>query len=193
MTTRLYFLVPDEATGRVIVDELRDRGVAEERIQAVAHRRSYPLEGLPEAGITERTDIVNAAKKGVSLGGTAGLVAGLVAATFPPSGFVIAGGALVGGLTAAGAAIGTWSATLVGVGATNEELKAFEDALDRGEILMLVDVDDDRVDEVETLVRSHHEDAILCAGRLDETGEAEPEECRIRGYRDQPAGDAPRP
>jgi hypothetical protein len=58
---------------------------------------------------------------------------------------------------------------------------------------MLVDVDDDRVDEVEQLVRGHHEHAILCAGRLDETGEAEPEECRIRGYRDQPAGDAPRP
>ncbi|MEE4360716.1 MAG: hypothetical protein V2I63_04235 [Pseudomonadales bacterium] len=187
MKTRLYFLVPDEDMARNIVSNLRALDLPEDAVLAVAHRERYPLEGLPEAGITARTDIVNAAKKGVSIGGAAGLVAGLVAASLPPSGLVLAGGALVGGLTAAGAAFGTWSATLVGIGATNAELEAFEDALEAGQILMLVDVEESRADEVEGSVRAHLADAVICAGHLDETGSALPEECRIRGLGDRSA------
>lgn len=73
---RIYFLVPDIATTHKIVNELRSEGMEDEHIHILA-KRDTPLEDMREAGVTIKTDFIPAVERGVALGGTTGLLAGL--------------------------------------------------------------------------------------------------------------------
>jgi len=156
---RIYFLVPDVASARAIVDDLLLARIEERRIHIVA-REGTPLEDLPEAGIAQRSDLVPALQKGVAAGGLSGLLAGALAVTFPPAGLVLGGGALLG-LTLFGAGFGAWMASMVGVGLPSSRLEQFESAIETGELLMLIDVPRARVQEIEALVTRHHPQAEL--------------------------------
>jgi hypothetical protein len=171
MSERLYFLVDDEDRARTIIEDLRAYGIDDGDLQAVAHRDRYPIEGVPEASFTERTDFLPAARRGVALGGTTGLLAGLVAVALPTPGIVLAGGAMVGTLTAAGAAVGTWAATLAGVGITHRDLKPFEEALDAGRVLVLVDVEADQRADVEARIRAQDDSIVIESGELENAAE----------------------
>jgi hypothetical protein len=50
---------------------------------------------------------------------------------------------------------------MIGVGIPSTRLKRFESAIEKGELLMMVDVGKDRVDEIEELVKSHHPEADI--------------------------------
>lgn len=165
---RLYFLVENDERAQTIVDGLKDAGLDEGDLQAVAHRDCYPIEGVPEAGLTDRTDFLPAARRGVALGGTTGFLAGLAAVALPTPAIVLAGGAMVGTLTAAGAAVGTWAATLVGIGITHRDLKPFEEALEAGRVLVLADVPGDRRKEIEARILEADDSIVIASGELAE-------------------------
>lgn len=108
--------------------------------------------------LAQRRDLVPALARGVAAGGVTGVLAGLVAMAFPPTGLTIAGGVVVlMRLTSAG--FGAWTAMMIGVDVPNTRHKQFEDAINKGELLMMVDVKKDRVEENEQLVGSHHPEA----------------------------------
>jgi hypothetical protein len=156
---RIYFLLPNIERARQVVDELLLARIEEHHIHVLA-REGTPMENLPEASFLQRSDFVPALERGLAVGGGAGLVAGLVAVTFPPAGMVLGGGALLG-IALAGAGMGAWISSMIGMDVPNRQLKAFTDAIERGEILMLVDVPKARVTEIEKLVRSHHPEADI--------------------------------
>lgn len=151
---RIYFLLPDVERARQVVDELLLARIEEHHIHVLA-KEGIPMENLPQASFLQKSDFVPALERGVAVGGGAGLLAGLVAVTFPPAGMVLGGGALLG-IALAGAGMGAWISSMIGVDVPNRQLKAFTDAVERGEILMLVDVPKARVGEIEDLVKSHH-------------------------------------
>ncbi|MEQ9462050.1 MAG: hypothetical protein RJQ10_00185 [Haliea sp.] len=98
---RLCFLSPDLAHARKVVADLRNNGIEEQHIYALA-RHGVDLEDLPDAG-PEADDFLAGYKRGVTLGGSAGVLAGLTALAFPPAGIVIGGGfVLLTGLFGAG-------------------------------------------------------------------------------------------
>lgn len=156
---RLYYLLPDVATARRVVDELLLAHVPYEHIHVLA-RADTPLEALPEAGIAQKTDLVPALERGMAIGGSVGALAGLAALAFPPAGVVAAGGAILFGALG-GAGLGAWISAMIGVSVPNSRLTRFEDAIGRGMILMMVDVPKLRVDEFEELVRSHYPDVDI--------------------------------
>ncbi|MGD8710282.1 MAG: DUF1269 domain-containing protein [Ectothiorhodospiraceae bacterium] len=156
---RIYFLLPDIELTRTIVRELLLSHVEERHIHVVA-REGTPLEDLPAASDLQKSDLIPALEKGATVGGATGAIAGLVAVTVPPAGLILGGGAVLG-LTLAGAGFGAWAASMIGIGAPNSQLKRFEDAIEQGEILMMVDVPRRRVEEVEELVKSHHPEADI--------------------------------
>jgi hypothetical protein len=156
---RIYFLVPSVESARAIVDALLLSRVEHRHIHVVA-RQGTPMEDLPEAGVAQASDLVPALEKGVAAGGLSGLLAGLLAVSFPPAGLVLGGGAVLG-LTAFGAGFGAWMSSMVGIGLPSGRLQPFEDAIARGELLMMVDVPRDRVEEIEALVRAAHPEAEL--------------------------------
>ncbi|RMD67961.1 MAG: DUF1269 domain-containing protein, partial [Gammaproteobacteria bacterium] len=85
---RLYFLVPDVETAKKIVDELLLARVEERHIHLIA-KEGTPMEDLPEATFLQKTDFIPALERGLAIGGATGLLAGLVAVTFPPAGLVL--------------------------------------------------------------------------------------------------------
>jgi len=156
---RLYFLVPDVPTARKIVDELLLAHVEWKHIHLLA-REGVPLEDLPEAALSQKSDRLPALQRGIGAGAATGMLAGLVGMAFPPAGLTIAGGLLLA-MTAAGAGFGALLATMVGVGIPSSRLERFQDAINEGQLLMMVDLPRGRVEEIETLVKEHHPDVDI--------------------------------
>ncbi len=156
---RIYFLLPSVASARAIVDELLLARIEESRIHVVA-REDTPLEDLPEARLAQTSDLVPSLQRGVAAGGLSGLLAGLLAVSFPPAGLVFGGGALLG-LTLFGAGFGAWMSSMVGVGLPSSRIEQYEQAIAGGQLLMMVDVPPARVEEIEALVTRHHPQARL--------------------------------
>lgn len=156
---RLYFLVPDIDHTRKIVDELLLARVDEKHIHVMA-KEGTPLEDLPEAKLSQKSDLIPALERGLTLGGITGMVVGLVAITIPPAGVILGGGAILGS-TLAGAGVGAWMATMIGVDVPSTRLTMFEEAIKNGEFLMMVDVAKDRVEEIDDLVKKHHPEAEI--------------------------------
>jgi hypothetical protein len=150
---RLYFLMPDITVTHELVKELLLSHVEERYIHVIA-REGTPMEDLPEASLLQKTDFIPAVERGAALGAVTGLLAGMVAMAFPPAGLVLGGGAVFA-ISAASAGIGGWLSSIIGSSVPSSRLTKFEDAIERGEILVLVDVPRARVDEVEDLVRKH--------------------------------------
>ena len=156
---RLYFLMPDTTVTHKLVNELLLSHVEERHIHVIA-KEGTPMEDLPEASLLQKSDFIPAIERGLTLGGATGLLVGLVAMTFPPAGLVIGGGAVTA-IAVAGAGVGSWLASMVGVSVPSTRLKQFEVAINAGEILVLIDVKRERVDEIEELVKKHHPEAEI--------------------------------
>lgn len=126
----------------------------EERHLHVLAKRGTPLEELPEANLLQKSDFIPAVEQGLMLGGTTGMLAGLVAVVLPPASTVIAGGILLA-TTLAGAGVGAWLSGMVGMSIGNRRTKEFEEAIEAGHLLLLADVPTDRVLEIERRVKQH--------------------------------------
>ena len=153
MMRRIYFLVPDIAITKRIVDELLLARIEERHIHVVA-KRGTELEDLPEANLLQRTDFIPAVERGLALGGSAGALAGLVALALPPASTVIAGGVLLASALA-GAGVGAWAGGLIGVSTASSRIKQFEAAIEAGQLLVLADVQKSRVEEIEARIKAH--------------------------------------
>jgi len=156
---RLYFLVPNVGSAKKIVDELLLARVEEKHIHVIA-KEDTPMEDLPEAKLAQRSDVVPALERGIAIGGATGVLAGIIAVTFPPAGLALGGGAVLG-IALAGVGVGTLMSTMIGVDVQNSRIKQFQDAIEKGELLMMVDVPKNRVDEVDDLVKKHHPEAEI--------------------------------
>ena len=156
---RLYFLLPDADVARKIVDELLLAHIPYEHIHLIA-RSETTLDELPEAGISQKTDLVPALERGLAVGGSVGALAGLAALAFPPAGLVVAGGAVLFGALG-GAGFGAWISGMIGVSLPNSRLERFESAIEDGMLLMMVDVPKQRVDEFQAMVKEHHPEADI--------------------------------
>lgn len=152
---RLYFLIPNLEVTSTIVNELLLAHIEERHIHLIA-KEGTPFEDLPEAKLLQKSDFIPATERGIALGGATGILAGLVAMAFP--GVVIGGGALLG-ISLAGAGMGAWLGGMVGMDVKSTRLKPYENAIEKGEILALVDVPKPRVEEIEKLVKQHHPEA----------------------------------
>ncbi|MCB1706300.1 MAG: DUF1269 domain-containing protein [Halioglobus sp.] len=147
---RLCFLSPDHPHALQVVNDLKNAGIAEEHIYALA-KYGTEMEDLPDAG-PEADDFMPAYKRGLELGGSAGLLLGLAAMAFPPSGIVVGGGlALLMGLWGAG--VGGLLTGMAGASFPSSRLKAFESAIEQGQILIMADVPKKDVAHYEAIIR----------------------------------------
>lgn len=150
---RIYFLVPDVSTTKQIVDELLLARIDDRHIHVIA-KSGTPMEDLPEANLFQKSDFIPAVERGLALGGSVGILAGLVAITLPASAPMLAGGVLLMA-TLSGAGIGAWAGGMIGVSVGNTRIKQFEDAIEAGQLLLLADVPKSRVEEIEERVKQH--------------------------------------
>ena len=156
--SKLFFLIPDERTASDVVADLTARGVPETAIGVVA-RDPVSNSSVPDADVSDTSDIKPAIAQGVVAGGGTGLLAGLTMAIVP-GGFAV-GGAALAGLALAGGAFGAWVSGMIGVSVTNREIVEFEDAIKNGALLMMVDVDDERLGVVKHVVTGRHPKVVF--------------------------------
>lgn len=157
---RIYFLVPNIEITRKVVNDLLLARIEERHIHVLA-KSGMPLEDLPEASILQKKDLIPALQQGVALGGLTGALAGIVAVALP-TGLVLGGGAVMA-LSLAGAGVGGWASSMIGSSVDNRQIQQFEQAIENGELLMMVDVPKTRVEEIEELIMTHHPE-VECEG-----------------------------
>jgi hypothetical protein len=158
---RLYFLIPNIDSAKTIVDELLLARVEARHIHiAAADHHALTAANLPEASLLQESDFVPAVERGVAIGGATGVLAGIAAVTIPGAALALGGGAILG-IGLAGAGVGAWVSGMIGISAPSSRLKEFEAAIEKGELLMMVDVAKARVEEITDLVRQHHPEAHI--------------------------------
>ena len=156
---RLYFMLPNLPMTNTVVDELLLKRIDDHHMHIIA-KEGTPLGDLPEANLLQKSDFIPAVERGLAVGGATGLLAGIAAITFPPAGLVLGGGAVLA-TSLAGAGFGAWMSGMIGMDVHNTQITQFEEAIERGEILVMVDIDKRRVQEIEELVHSHHPQAQM--------------------------------
>lgn len=141
MSNRHVYSTRDAAHARDAVAALHGQGIGSDAISLVA-RSDIELERIPDTMKEADTDAVPAALRGMGVGGATGLLAGLAAVALTPLGITLAGAAAIG---AAGALVGGWGSALMGSALPDPVRQQFEDEIQAGRVLVLVDVDDDTV------------------------------------------------
>ncbi|HEV6964735.1 MULTISPECIES: DUF1269 domain-containing protein [Roseateles] len=155
MRKRIYWLLPDLGSARRTMDELLLARVTEHHIHFVA-REGAAMDGLHPANVLQTSDLVEAAQAGALIGSGLGAAGGVAAAfAFDPG----SPAALVIGIAAVGAMLGTWSSSMIGSSTPSRRLKRFERAVDDGQYLLIVDVPRTRVSQIEALLQRTHPEA----------------------------------
>jgi hypothetical protein len=156
---RLYFLIPNTDSAKTIVNELLLARVEQRHMHiAAADHHALAEANLPEASLLQESDFVPAVERGLAIGGATGILAGVAAVALPGIGLVLGGGAILG-IGLAGAGLGAWVSSMIGISAPSSRLTEFEEAIKQGSLLMMVDVPKTRVDEITDLIKKHHPEA----------------------------------
>ncbi len=146
--------------------ELRDAGFSMSQVSLIAKDgdRNNPVGGVnTQTGVGNKSgsSATAGAVTGGALGGLGGLLVGLGALAIPGVGPVIAGGAIATALATAatggaiGAAAGGLTGGLVGLGIPEANARAYNDRINRGDYLVIVDGTDDELRRAETILKRH--------------------------------------
>ena len=158
MRLRMYVTLPDLASAKTLADDLLLARVEDRHMHFLA-RRGTDLGDLHEASYLDKTDAVHGAFTGMVVGGIVGVVVGLVLVYNPPGGLSLE---LIAVLIAAmvGAGLGMWVASMIGLQFPNSRLKAFQDGIAEGKILLMLDVPAGRYQEIRDIIARTHPEAI---------------------------------
>lgn len=158
MKLRMYVTLPDVPSAKRLADDLLLARVEDRHMHFLA-RRGTDLGELHQASYLQKTDAVHAAFTGLVIGGVLGTLVGLAVVYFPPGGQPVPLGAvLIGALV--GAALGAWISSMVGLQVPNSRLKGFEQELEQGKILLMLDVPASRYEELRAIIARSHPEAL---------------------------------
>lgn len=156
---RAVGVFPHRRDAETALRDLRDSGFSMNQISLVGKHTS----GEPRIGdVSDRTMTDEGAKggaaTGAALGGLGGLLVGLGALAIPGIGPVLAGGALATALATAatggaiGAAAGGLTGALVGLGIPDDRARFYNDRVNRGDYLVMVDGTEDEIRRADTIL-----------------------------------------
>jgi uncharacterized membrane protein len=128
------------------IEALKDQGYRSEDISVVAKDRDRVDSIEDETDTKMEEGLAAGATTGGVLGGLTGLLVGIGALAIPGVGPIIAAGPIAATLGGAvvGAGAGGLAGALIGMGIPEEEARQYEEYLNQGEILVLVDAAADR-------------------------------------------------
>ena len=153
MRLRMYVTLPDVASAKKLADDLLLSRIEDKRMHFLA-RRGTDLGELHQASYLQKTDAVNAAFRGLLIGGVMGVIIGVVIVYLMNVELVAV---LVGALV--GAAFGAWISSMVGLQVGNSSLKDFEKDVADGKILLMLDVPATRYEEIRAIIARTHPEA----------------------------------
>lgn len=166
MSKRFYFFVDSVDAAKTLMPEFKDLGLEDRNIHVIADEDTS-LEAVPEPDPTATSDLFGAAKRGAITGSTMGLLGGVAAMSFPAAGLTLGGGALLF-TTVLGGALGTWFSTLIGVSVPDEDIQKFQERIDGGEVMIVIETDEETAQKVVSVVNKRHPDTVIEHGAVSE-------------------------
>ena len=160
MRKRIYWLLPNVASARRTMDDMLLARIDERHMHFVG-REDIKLSGLRAANILQTSDVVRAAQVGALIGAVLGSAAGIVVSWYLPVAGEPPQGVWVVVLAMVGLAFGTWVSSMIGVSTPSQRLRRFAQAIQQGQILLMVDVPQGRVEEIESRLQTLHPEAHL--------------------------------
>jgi hypothetical protein len=146
MRHRLYYLLPDADTARQVFNDLLLNRIEQKNIHFMTGGAELPPD-LPEANVFHKTDVVHGAESGM-LVGVVLVLSELFGLSSEAATVLIAtlGGILFGG----------WTAGMVAAALPNTRLNAFYPEIEKGKVLMILDVPARRIEEIEEVLAKRH-------------------------------------
>ncbi|NQX47352.1 general stress protein [Paenibacillus tritici] len=140
------------------IEDLKAHGFLTEDISVIARNRRDAEAINEETGTKAPEGLASGAATGGILGGVTGLLAGIGALAIPGIGPIIAAGPIAATLTgvAVGAGTGGLVGGLIGLGIPEDEAASYDNDVDEGRILVMVDADNKRESEVYSVFRNHN-------------------------------------
>ncbi|MDO8650763.1 MAG: DUF1269 domain-containing protein [Undibacterium sp.] len=154
MKRRLYYMLPDVPSARAMLDELLLARVEERYMHFYAKEGALPA-GMPEANFFQKTDLIHGVGVGILIGAASGLIAGSLLLIFPPEDIAMRVIALLASALG-GAVFGSWVSGMAAAAIPNSRLKPFRDGIERGQVLLIVDLPLRRVAEIEDMIARRH-------------------------------------
>ena len=154
MRRRLYFMLPNVASARSLLDELLLARIEERYMHFCAKDGTLPAD-MPEANFLQKTDLVHGAELGMLAGGTIGLLGGALLMIFPPDGIHMHAVTMLA-LAIGGALFGGWASGMAAAAMPNSRLALFQDGMEQGQVLLMIDVPLGRVHQIEALIMKRH-------------------------------------
>ena len=161
MKRRLYFLLPEVASAMRTADDLLLARVEDRHMHFLA-RRGTDLGDLHEASYFIKTDFMRGAGLGLFLGALGGVILASIVVNYPPEG-THPGLATAVAIALVGVAIGLWLGSMAATALPNSRLRPFDDEIQRGKVLLIVDVRYEQVDHIRQIVASRHPEILVSA------------------------------
>ncbi len=156
-----YAHVPDLKNARRLVKLLKKMEVPLKDIKLLATNKDHQeMSQLFDANLCETTDLIPSLIRGALIGGIIGLTTILIISQFYSESFVIGGGTIFG-FSVLSILFGAWTSSLIGVSVTNPALKPLETALDKGEVVLQVNVTEEQEHHILRLLKLKHPDIFM--------------------------------
>ena len=162
MRRRLYFLLPDIKSAKAVFRKLLLARIEDRHVYFMA-KEGVALNDLPEATMLQKSDELHGLALVLVVGGATGALAGVVALMFPPSGLAMGLGVILA-MSVIGAIVGIWVSGMIASDVPNTRLKPFVKEIERGKILMMVDIPKDQVEEISDMI-SENQPGATARGR----------------------------
>src|SRR5262245_34627625 len=134
------------------IEDLRTSGVDSSRVSVIARDKERARDVADQTGAEVATGTATGAGLGAALGGAAGWLVGIGALAIPEIGPIVAAGPIAAALgvagttAAAGAGVGVVAGGIIGAltgwGFSESEAKAYQDGIERGDLLLATEVPD---------------------------------------------------
>lgn len=159
MNRRLYFILPDVKTALKVEQDLLLARIEESRMHFLA-KRGTDLQTLPEAGTTQKTDLKHGAFIGLISGAITGVAIGVFLYLYPQVTGVELKQVIILICTLLFAGLGAWiGGLLIGTSTPNVHLQAYQESMNEGHVLLMLDVPVTRVEEARQIIKSHYPEA----------------------------------
>jgi hypothetical protein len=156
MRHRLYYLLPNVDGARHVHNDLLLSRIEHRHIHFLTNGEQLPPD-VPEANLLQKSDLIHGAEFGMTVGGFLGLGIGCLLLLFPiPR--LSSEMAIVTILTIGGILFGGWASGMIAIAMPNTRLRAFYPELEKGKVLLMVDVPSRRIREIEEKLSSHFPD-----------------------------------
>jgi uncharacterized membrane protein len=159
LMSRVYFLINGLDNTGIIIDEFHKEQIDRKCIRVVGHDlKALAKINLIQASVLDTTALIPSLIRGTIIGLILGCICGLITLRSPLVGNL--GYLSVIGLSFFGAAAGAWISSMIGISIPSEVIEKFQDSLQNGNFLLIVDLPDDKQEKLLARIQENHPDSL---------------------------------